>query len=215
IPGHPGHAAGRGTMSAFLRAIGVKRTTPLVMPASLQSWSQSGKAQTRASLALGRSWTEVYQTFKSTDADGRAFIQWLNQIRRSGETFTISHYLHLTHTGGGSGAARVNGANQTGSTLNVENWSGTDPVMKAGDLLLIAGLSAVRHLTVDAPNLAAGACAFTIDPPILAGQSPSDHAALTYTAVPLTAILVDLQMPSAGPDEYLMDVQASFREALA
>jgi hypothetical protein len=185
------------------------------MPGALQSWGQSGKGQHRATLQIGRMWTELYVPFLAGSPEGRKFVALINQYWRSGTEFTIDHRSYLTHNGGGTGTARVNGASQTGSSLNTDGWTGSNPVLRAGDIIAIAGLKHVLDVTADAPNLVAGACALAIHPPIFAGGSPADNAIITYTGVPLNAkIAAPPEIPPAAENQYIGGLSITFRESI-
>lgn len=202
-------------MAAFPRTIEVARSSPWVLPGPLMSFGQSGKVQTRGTVQTGRRWRETYQLFKITGLAGRAFLTEVNRLWRGGIPFDIEHYGYNVQLGGGTGSPLVNGANQTGTTLNTDTWTGSNPVLRAGDIIRVAGISQIFEITADAPNLAAGATALSISPPIFAGGSPADNAAITRTGVRLNAIICE---PPAFPDfsanEYLEGFQLSFAEVV-
>lgn len=202
-------------MAAFPRSILPARSSPWIMPGSLLAFSQSGKVQARGTVQTGRRWREVYKPFKITSIAGRAFLTEINRLWRGGIQFDTEHYGYLTQLGGGTGSPLVNGANQTGSTLNTDTWTGSNPVLRAGDIIRIAGISQIFEITADAPNLAAGAVALGISPPIFAGGSPADNAAITRTAVRLNAIICEAPiMPDFTANEYVMDFALSFAEVV-
>lgn len=200
-------------MAAWPRVILPQRASPFVMPGALQAWSQTGKAQHRATAQVGRIWKETYVPFRAGSIEGRAFIATINNYWRNGTGFTIDHRVYLTHNGGGTGTARVVGGGQTGSSLATDGWTGSNPVLRAGDIIAIAGIAHVFDVTADAPNLVAGACTLAINPPIFAGGSPADNAIVTYTGVVLNAKLFDPpDIPDAGPDEFIAGLTLTFRE---
>lgn len=200
-------------MSAWPRVILPQSVTDFEVPGALQSVGQTGRAQYRSTQQIGRVWTETYPPFKAQEADGRAFLAMIRDTWRSGASFTIEHYLHRTKLGGGTGTPRVNGVSLTGSSLPTDGWTGTNPVLKAGDLFLIAGITSAFEVTADAPNLSAGATTLSISPPIFAGASPADNALLTITSVLLSAHLAGPpQIPNVGPDEYVAGLTLTFRE---
>lgn len=202
-------------MAAWPRAILPQRVGKLRMPSALESWSQSGKAQHRTTVMRGRVWAEVLQPFEVNTDAGQQLLATIDQYRLSGDSFTIDHRFHLTHRGSGTGTALVNGAGQTGSTLNTDGWTGSNPVLKHGDLISIAGLSHVFNLKANAPNLAATASALSIDPPILVGGSPADNAVITYTGVLLNAFLLSSsEIPDAGENGFIAGVTLNFRESV-
>lgn len=94
----------------------------------------------------------------------------------------------VAHTTGTMTTATVNGANQTGQTLNVNALNGT---INAGDVLTIAGVNAINRLNyqslgtvsqfVVTANAAAGATSISIYPPIVPPASQVAYAGLPYT----------------------------------
>lgn len=201
-------------MAAWPRDILPQHSSSFIMPGALQAWSQSGKGQHRATVQVGRIWSETYPPFASTGAFGRKLIATINNLWRNGTAFTIDHRSYLTPNGLGTGSPQVNGASQTGSTLSTKSWTGSNPVLRAGDIISIAGLSQIFDVVVDAPNLAAGITALTINPPIFAGGSPANSAAITYTGVTLNAFILSApDIPPAGPDVMIAGLTVVFREA--
>lgn len=202
-------------MPAWPRDIAPQSASGFSMPGALAAWSATGKAQHRATAQIGRIWSETYPPFLAGSIAGRKLIAFINQMWRNGTAFDIDHYSYLTPNGGGTGTARVNGASQTGASLATDGWTGTNPVLRAGDIFTIAGLSQVFDVTADAPNLAATAATLAINPPIFTGGSPADNAIITYTAVRLNAfLLVAPDIPPAGPDMMIGGLSCSFREAV-
>ncbi len=202
-------------MASWPRDIIPQAASSFIMPGALAAWSQSGKAQHRATVQIGRIWVEVYPPFLAGGAFGRKLIATINNFWRNGTQFDIDHRSYLTPNGGATGTAQVNGAGQTGASLTIDTWGGTNPRLKAGDIIAIAGVSGVRDVTADAPNVVGTSCAVAINPPIFAGQSPADNAIVTYTAVRLNAfILAAPDVPPAGPDGYIAGLSVTFREAV-
>lgn len=202
-------------MASFPRAILPSSTTAFLMPGAMQTWSSSGKGQHRSTIQVGRIWRETIGLFKADSINGRALLAFLNNCWRNGLVFDIEHYFYQTHKGGGTGVAVVNGPGQTGTTLNVNGWGGTNPVLRAGDLIRIAGLTPVYDVTADAPNLVSTLAALSINPPIFAGGSPVDNAIVTYTGVRLNAFLYEApSIPDAVKFGYIDGLQLTFREAV-
>jgi hypothetical protein len=113
------------------------------------------------------------------------------------------------------GLPRSTAPTQTGTTLSTKLWTGSNPVLKAGDIIRIAGLSPVYDVTADAPNTSGGITALSINPPIFAGASPGDGAAISYVGVRLNAkILSAPDVPQAGPNGFVAGLSITFREAV-
>lgn len=200
-------------MPAFPRTILPERATPMLMPGALLSWGQTGKNQARSTAQVGRVWTETYPIFKADAQAGRALLAFINSAWRNGTSFTIVHELYKTPLGLGGGTARVNGANQLGTSLITDGWTGSDPVLRAGDIISVAGVPYVLDITADAPNLVAGGCTLTVNPPIF-GTAPADNALITYTGVQINAMLAqEPQFAEAGGYGYIAGLKLVFRES--
>lgn len=202
-------------MADWPRTIEPQESTGLMLPGPLVSLGQGGKDQRRATVQLGWSWTERYPPFKASAQVGRAFVAALLHYWRSGETFQIQHYDYRAHLGLGAGSPQVPTASQTGGTLETNNWGGSSPVLRAGDLFRIVGVPGVRMMRQDATPSNNPQMALYPSPPIFAGASPALNAAITYgAALKFDCYLAALTMPTAGPDGYLVGVQCTFKEAL-
>lgn len=205
-------------MSAFTwpRTILPAKSSLLNFPGALTSVGQTGKMQTRATGQVGATWTEVYGPFDPRSVDGKRLISRIRQAWRGGLSFTIDHLVHATHAGGGSGAPTVNGAGQVGNSLVTANWTGTNPVLRAGDIIRVPGVPYALELTDDAPNLSGGGTTLAINPPLFAGTSPTNGGAVAYSGITLIARLAEEPDLSAAEDgAFLVDgLTLVFREAL-
>lgn len=200
--------------SSWPRDILPAAASSFVMPGALASWSQSGRAQHRTTVQIGRIWTETYPPFLASSLAGRKLVATINNVWRNGTQFDIDHLSYLTPNGGATGTIRVNGASQTGATLTVDGVTGSSPGLRAGDILSVAGLSPVFDVTADV-TIAAGAMIIPINPPIFVGGSPADNALVTITGVRLNAFIHGApDIPQAGPDGYIGGLSVSFREAV-
>lgn len=204
-------------MSAFPRytSIKVERASPPVMGGAMQSWSQTGKGQHRATMQQGRIWFEQYSIFNTISIEGRAFLSQLNYFWRNGIQFTIDHPLYATKFGGGTGTPLVNGGGQTGENLSIDGLTGSNPVLRAGDIIRVNGVQPVLDVIEDAPNIAAGAATIKVSPPIYPGSSPLDNAVITWTGVLFNAFLYsEPPMPDAAHGGWLAGMRLAFREAI-
>jgi hypothetical protein len=212
-------ASGSGTSGASVpgawpRTILPKRASPLVSPGPVAVVTHGGRPQRRATTQGGFRWTEEYPPFELVSVNGQQLLEALDNAHRNGRTVTIAHRLHLVHRGGGTGTVTVSGASQVGSALFTSGWGGTNPVLRAGDLVSIAGVQGARLITSDVTHTA-GAATLPISPPILPGSSPANGAVVTYTGVVLSAYIATMPMlPDASEDGYLTGLTVSFIEAL-
>lgn len=110
-----------------------------------------------------------------------------------------------------SGTIRVNGASQTGRTINLKNFTaGQTGVVKAGDLIKFSDTK-VYQASADANSDGSGNAAVSIEPALIV--SPADNEAVTYNAVPLTLQLVSDNAEFNAMPAVLHDFDVSFIEA--
>lgn len=100
--------------------------------------------------------------------------------------------MHRYRPRGTMSAAQVDGASQIGATLNVKN-AGAGATLLVGDFigLSIGGVERLFMLTENATADGTGDAALSIAPPIIAGNSPADSAALTLTKPTSRFMLAD------------------------
>lgn len=200
-------------MPTFPRTIVPRESTGFSFPAPLMSVGHSGKLQVRATNQAGRTWSEAFPPIHANHEDARELLITIRNGHRNGTVFDVDHRHYQTKNGSGTGSPLVAGASQTGSSLNTDTWTGSDPVLKAGDLIRLAGLNQIYELTADAPNLAAGATTLAIYPPIVVGGSPANDAAITYAApVMLKAVIVGVDPGGSGPDMMVFGLSIQWRE---
>ena len=204
-------------MPAWPRDILPQASSSFVMPGALAAWGQSGKGQHRATAQIGRIWSETYPPFLASSIFGRRFLATINNLWRGGTEFTVDHRSYLTRNGTGTaGTPLVNGANQTGASLVTDGWGiNASDVLRGGDIIRIAGLKPVFVVTADVGSDGSGAATLSLNPPIFAGGSPADNAALTITGVLLNAFMASApDLPAAGPDGFIAGLTVTFREAV-
>lgn len=201
-------------MPAFPRTVLPAFVAPAAFPGPLVSRGETGKLQVRAFTNMGRTWSETWPNLDSTDAAVRAFLATVQWLWRSGTIFTIDHRMHLTPSGVATGTPLVAGASQTGEYLVTDGWTPSiTGILKAGDILSLAGLNAVRDVVEDASSNGSGQATLRLNPPIWAGASPADNAALTVTGVTFRAFFDRApELPEAGPDRYLAGFSLGFAE---
>jgi hypothetical protein len=110
-----------------------------------------------------------------------------------------------------SSAIQVNGAGQTGRTINLKGFTISQTgVVKAGDPIKFADTK-VYMATADANSNGSGKAAVSIEPGLIV--SPADSEAVVYSAVPFTlALVADTAQLDARPG-VLHDFDVSFIEA--
>jgi hypothetical protein len=205
-------------MAAFPRTVKPATVTYPQNIGSLISIGQSGAVQTRSQNAQGLIWQETWPALPAGNEDVQELLVTIQNLYNTGATCTLTHYLlpgsGLAKGGAGGGTPVVNAAGQSGTTLNTDGWTNNTGVLKAGDCFTIAGLSVLFRTTADVTSHASGGTtAITITPPIVAGSSPADEAALTIDSATITAIVLDYSGASAGPAEYIGGLTVTFQEA--
>lgn len=213
-------------MAAFPRTVPPARVTYPKVMGSLISMGQSGAIQTRSEAAQGRIWQEMWPAMPAGSEDVQELLTTIENLFNTGATCSLTHYLlpgsGKDANGSGGGTPLVNGASQSGTSLVTDGWTASAAVrMKAGDCFTVAGLDVLFRATADISSDGSGNATITIEPPIVAGSSPDNNAALTIkfpdpvggTAATLTAVVMDYTAGTAGPDEFLGGVQVTFREA--
>lgn len=187
-------------MPTFPRTAGAKPRliTMPKFPEALQTWGRAGRGQFRAVTNMGRVWQEIYPNLR-TDTDAfRALMAAINQGLRGGVVWDVQHLYLLANRGIGGGTPLVQGAGQTGSTLNVDgagnnktNW------LKAGDIIKVTGCAVVFDVTANVNTNGTGQAAIPINPPIFVGQSPADNAAVAIdpSTFYFKAVMAEVSLP--------------------
>lgn len=186
-------------MPAWTRYVPTRDATPPQSIGALLSRSQSGKMQARATQHIGRAWQERLATFRQNTDAGQAMLAQIDEFWNRGTAFDIVHPDYATPRGAGGGTPLVAGASQTGTNLNTDGWPATTTVLRRGDLFTIGGLIPVYSVTADVVSDGAGLATLPINPPIYAGGSPADNAALTITGVLFRVRL--LERPHLPPSD--------------
>lgn len=168
-------------------------TTPGPREVSLKSHffvavsrAQSGRRFARS--AGGHYW-QLRASWSPMTADMFAPIEgFLAAQQGAFEAFAFIHPSKKVPRGVATGTPIVSGANQVGTNLNTSGWTANiTGIMKAGDLIGIAGQTKVYMLTADANSGATGLATLIISPPLM--QSPAASAAIVTSNVPFTVAL--------------------------
>ena len=199
-------------MPTWPRTIKPRKVSDFEVPGPLITRSQSGKLTIRSITQIGRVWTEEYLVLMSA-ATHKALLAEARHAWRSGATYDIDHYDYLTPNGAGAGTPLVQGASQTGSALVCDGMTAGSGYLLAGDIFRIAGIDNIFECTASVSVATSGTATIAINPPIFAGGSPSNNAALTITGVTLRAKVIDLDMPETGPDNFGV-LKITFGEAV-
>ena len=206
-------------MPTFPRTLLPKYTTIPEIPGPLISLGQTGGVQLRAGTAIGRTWTEEWGPLALGSANVGALLAFIETCYRNGTTFSIVHYAlpgsGVAPVGLGGGSPLVQGASQTGASLVTDTWSNSiTGVVAAGDVIRVAGLDQLFTNTATVNSTSSGVATLTIDPPIAAGGSPADDAALTRASCTINAYISEKpSFPRGEPGSILAGLKLTFREA--
>ena len=114
--------------------------------------------------------------------DAEQYMAFFTSLRGKFGTFLMRIPAHRTARGAVSGTVYVNGASQSGYTLNVDGLANsTTGIFKAGDFInLGSGASTRLHkILEDADSNGSGQAALSIWPALR--EAPADNAVVTYT----------------------------------
>jgi hypothetical protein len=216
-------------MTAFPRTILPITASWPQFPTGLVSRTQTGKSQFRQVSQVGRTWTETYRLALASDGAAVAFFATLNNFWRSGAIFQIEHRalmdvrrpspMRIGYPGYPL-SILVNAVGATGTSLSVSTNIGLVTVLQVGDVVVLPGLSLVYDLTADLVTDIGGYGTLSINPPIYAGASPTNAAAIlnnfaTLGTVTFRARIASLTMPSAGVNTAYVGCAVTFEEVPA
>jgi hypothetical protein len=159
----------------------------------------------------GERW-EVAMTFPPMlPADAGAYRAFFAMLRGRLGTFLLGDYTRTAPLGAMGGTPLVNGAGQTGNTLNIDGVTNSTLVCKAGDWLQLGsgGSSRLHMVTADAISNGSGQVALTIVPQLR--SSPADNAAVTFNNCKGVFRLAKNDVPifsTSGPDHSRFSINA-------
>lgn len=187
-------------MADFIRTIQPKKVYYPQMSAGQDSWGQSGKGQFRTTNQVGREWTEEYPPMEASNANTRKFMAYINSLWRNRTIFTIQHkHLGIPINDPITGSLVVNGASQTGSTINVT--ANLSKPLLFGDIITILGINTVFDIMED---MSSGTdSTIVINPPITTGMVYMSPYTITYNNVKFRCVLGEgLELPSCDETAY-------------
>lgn len=180
---------------------------------SLVSYSQNGKKQSR--LIGGHKW-RIRGTYSPMSRDEfMPIYAFLMSQKAQYSSFTLKAPNDLaTPRGVATGSPVVDGAGQTGNSLNTTGWTaGQTGIMKAGDVFTIAGDTKVYMVISDANSDGSGNATLSIEPTLL--ESPSNSSVITVDDCEFTVSFAgtDLEYDANAP--YIYSFTVDFYEALS
>lgn len=114
--------------------------------------------------------------------DQQALIAWMTQMARGGIRSALPNYAYKAR-GTLAGAPLVNGAGQTGYTLNTKGWTPSSSlVLRAGDMFQVTNgtLHQLVMVMADANSDVSGNASVSIEPTLR--FAPTDASALVVSA---------------------------------
>ena len=145
----------------------------LLMPAQTNVSDWTGRRQTVAS---GRGWWECQITFPPIvgTTNINAWRSFIAKSRGSANDFQVPVDPIAQSTS--TATPLVNGAGQTGRTLNTDGWPLSTTVLQAGQYVTIN--NQLLQLTENVTSNGSGVATLTFEPPIR--TAPADNAAIEY-----------------------------------
>lgn len=164
-------------------SVEVSSTSP-----TLLDMTHSGRRNSRQ---LGSQKWSLECSFPSTMSRAQfmpLFAFALSQAGRFGTFSFVSPDL-ATPQGGAGGSPKVDGAGQTGTSVNTDGWTPSTNVLKAGDILKYSGHNKVYMMTEDADADGSGDATLVHYPPLMAAIGNNEVIAVLN--VPFTVQLAD------------------------
>ena len=206
-------------MADFTRIFPSSGSTMPQFPPGLDSWSVSGKPHFRATMQVGRTWSEVIKPMKWDNPNTQKFVAYINSLWRERTIFTIAHpHLSVLLGDATGGTPLLKGASLSGSSITTDGWQNNTTVLLAGDIIKIEGINLVYDITADALSDGSGNATLSISPPLYPPANfLSDNKAITYNStdgnVKFRATLNAKPLfPKCGVDAWYIGTELFFRE---
>lgn len=145
----------------------------LLMPAQTNVSDWTGRRQT---LASGRGWWEAQITLPPIvgTTNINAWRSFIAKSRGTANDFQVP--VDPVAQSSATATPLVNGAGQTGRTLNTDGWPLSTTVLQAGQFVTIN--NQLLQLTENVTSNGSGVAVLTFEPPVRV--SPADNAAIEY-----------------------------------
>lgn len=178
----------------------------LLMPAQTNVSDWTGRRQT---LASGRGWWECQITFPPivTTASINPWRSFIAKARGAANDFQVP-VDPATPQSSSTATPLVNGAGQTGRTLNTDGWPLSTTVLQAGQYVTIN--NQLLQLTENVTSNGSGVAVLTFEPPVRV--SPADNAAIEYKNPYCLMYLVE-EPTLSGEVGYVYSLSLNLRES--
>lgn len=139
----------------------------------------------------GARWTCELGYSVLTEAEAAVMRSLLVRMRGQANRLLLWDFANPTPRGTQRGTPLVNGANQTGSTLNIDAVTNGNTFLRGDMLSVQIGSPARPHLFMVVADVtaAAGAMSLTIEPPL--PSAPADNAVITWDRPAAQFVLTD------------------------
>ncbi len=178
----------------------------LLMPAQTNVSDWTGRRQT---LASGRGWWECQITFPPivTTASINPWRSFIAKARGAANDFQVP-VDPATPQSSSTATPLVNGAGQTGRTLNTDGWPLSTTVLQAGQYVTIN--NQLLQLTENVTSNGSGVAVLTFEPPVRV--SPADNAAIEFKNPYCLMYLVE-EPTLSGEVGYVYSLSLNLRES--
>jgi len=178
----------------------------LLMPAQTNVSDWTGRRQT---LASGRGWWECQITFPPivTTANINPWRSFIAKARGAANDFQVP-VDPATPQSSSTATPLVNGAGQTGRTLNTDGWPLSTTVLQAGQYVTIN--NQLLQLTENVISNGSGVAVLTFEPPVRV--SPADNAAIEFKNPYCLMYLVE-EPTLSGEVGYVYSLSLNLRES--
>jgi len=190
------------TSPAF-QSLNIKSIQPTLISRTI-----SGRRQARQ---IGGQLWKMTATFPPmTRAQFAPIYAFIVAQRGRYESFSLVPPVVGNPQGSAAGTPLVNGASQTGRSLETDGWSQNTAIFKAGDYLKLAGNDKVYMVTADATTaVSSSALTLTIEPALVA--SPANNEVIIYESIPFTVALTsgvqEFSTGATGVYEFEIDLE--------
>lgn len=168
--------------------------------------------QGQKQLQQGERWEVSVTLPRLTAAQAGDYRAFLAMLRGQYGTFLLGDFTRKTRLGAMTGSPLVNGASQSGNTLNIDGVSNSiTNILKAGDWLQLGsgGASRLHMVVANCNSNGSGQVAVTIVPELR--SSPADNSAVVY-ASPMGVFQLSKNDPAifstSGPDHSTISFNA-------
>ena len=159
----------------------------------------------------GISWMVSMQFEKLKRSEIASLEAFIAQLRGQANRALLWHHARENPRGSSPGAPLVNGAGQTGSSINTDGWTASQSgILLKGDLFEFGG--ELKRMVVDADSDVSGESTLVFEPPIRV--SPVDNAIITTVKPTAKFMLADNRQGVVGSRRALNGTSLSFVEDL-